>query len=106
MERFYIVDFIDVFTLDFIMFSWAIINLMLDFSMCILKSIMPTSDHQFFIHLKHGPQVDDVINELENLVVFFFTPLLDSNWILLDYLLSHSTFPTLHCILACLHLSY
>jgi hypothetical protein len=62
--------------------------------------------HQFFIHLKHGPQVDDVTNELRNLEAIVFTPLLDPNWILLDYLLSHSIFPTLHCILACLHLFY
>jgi hypothetical protein len=34
----------------------------------------------------------------------FFTPMLDPNWILLDYILSHSIFPTLHCILTCLHL--
>jgi hypothetical protein len=27
--------------------------------------------HQFFIHLKHGPQVDDGTNELRNLVVIF-----------------------------------
>jgi len=48
MECFYTVDFIDVFTLDFIMFSWAITNMVLDSTMCILKFIMPTSDFTNF----------------------------------------------------------